>query len=178
MAFSFGYLSAVGISDDNVRALLRWSARAAFLTFLVVFMARPLRQLYKTPISAWLLRHRRLIGVAFAGLHSGHLLLIFYRAQLSDEFVLSVARNGLGAFVYLLIFAMFATSFNSTTRWLGPRKWKILHTAGLYVIFVAFAQREIPRSLETADTANWTLTALALIALSLRAVNGIRLLRQ
>jgi sulfoxide reductase heme-binding subunit YedZ len=75
--------------------------------------------------------------------------------------------------VYLLIFAMFATSFNSTTRWLGPRNWKILHTLGLYVIFIAFAQREIPRSLETAVAANWTLTALALTALLLRAVNAI-----
>jgi DMSO/TMAO reductase YedYZ heme-binding membrane subunit len=105
-------------------------------------------------------------------MHTAHLLLIFYRVQISEDFEL-VARNIPGAFVYLLIFAMFVTSFDSTTRALGRKNWKRLHTVGLYVIFIAFAQREIPRSLETAESANWILTALAVAALLVRVTNKV-----
>lgn len=150
--------------------LLRLTARLAFVVFLLVFVARPLQQLFATKFTAKLLRRRRLLGVAFAAVHSAHLGLIFYRVHVSDEFVLSYSANTLGALVYLLIFAMFATSFDSTTRMLGPRNWKILHTFGLFVIFIAFAQREVPRSLETAVEANWILTGLALVAVLLRAL--------
>ena len=38
----------------------------------------------------------------------------------------------------------------------------------------AFAQREIPRSLETAESANWILTALALAALVLRVLPRLK----
>lgn len=106
-------------------------------------------------------------------MHTAHLLLIIYRLQFSDDFEL-VARNVPGAFAYLLIYTMFATSFDSTTRWLGRKNWKILHTFGLWVIFLAFVQREIPRSLETAESANWILTTLALAALLLRALPRLK----
>ena len=142
----------------------------AFVILLVVFVARPLQQLFATKFTAKLLRRRRLLGVAFTAVHSAHLGLIFYRVHVSDDFALSYSENTLGALVYLIIFAMFATSFDSTTRMLGPRRWKVLHTIGLYVIFITFAQRELPRSLDTAEEANWILTALALAALLLRAL--------
>ena len=102
-------------------------------------------------------------------MHTAHLLLIIKLVRFGGDFEFA-ASNIPGAIVYLVILAMFATSFDSTTRWLGRRKWKILHTFGLWVIFLAFAQREIPRSLETAESANWILTTLALAALLLRAL--------
>jgi len=166
---SFALLNAAGFTEENVQVLLRLTARTSFVILLFVFVARPLHQFFKTHSTSRLLRRRRLLGIAFAGMHTAHLLLIFYRVQIGEDFEL-VARNIPGAFVYLLIFAMFATSFDSTTRWLGRKNWKILHTLGLWVIFIAFAQREIPRSLETAESANWILTTLAVAGLLLRAL--------
>lgn len=170
---SFAFLNAVGTDEENVREVLRLTARASFVIFLVAFVARPAHQVFVTHFTSRLLRRRRLIGIAFAGMHTAHLLFIFYRVQISEDFAL-VASNIPGAFVYLLIYALFATSFNSTTRMLGPRRWKILHSLGIWVIFIAFTQREIPRSLETAESANWILTALAVTALLLRALPRLK----
>lgn len=167
---SVAFLYGVGFSEDNVRVLLRVTARVAFVILLVIFVARPLQPLFASEFTTRLLRGRRLLGIAFTAVHTAHLGLIFYRVHISDNFVLSYSANTLGALVYLIILAMFATSFNSTARMLGPRNWKILHTFGLYVIFIAFAQREVPRSLETAVEANWILTALALVAVLLRGL--------
>lgn len=152
---------------------MRLTARVSFVILLIIFVARPAQQIFRTPFTAKLLRRRRLLGVAFTGMHTAHLLLIFYRIQVSESFTLA-ANNIPGAFIYVLIFSMFATSFDATTRMLGPQNWKRLHTVGLFVIFVAFAQREIPRSMETAESANWILTALAVGALLLRALPRLR----
>ena len=167
---SWAFLLTVGISEDNVRILLRLTARAAFIVLLLIFVARPLQQVFASRFTAKLLRRRRLLGVAFTAVHSVHLALIFYRVHISESFALSYSANTAGALVYLIIFAMFATSFDATTRWLGPRKWKALHGFGLWIVFIAFAQREVPRSVETAVEANWILSALALAALLLRAL--------
>ena len=166
---SFGLLQAAGHTDENVRETLRLTARASFAILLIIFVARPAHQLFTTHFTSRLLSRRRLLGVDFAGMHTAHLVLLFYRLQINEDIALE-AGNIPGAIVYLLILAMFVTSFDSTTRMLGRTNWKRLHTIGLYVIFIAFAQREIPRSLETAESANWILTALALAALVLRVL--------
>ena len=169
---SFGLLQAAGHTDENVRETLRLTARASFAILLIIFVARPAHQLFTTHFTSQLLSRRRLLGVAFAGMHTAHLVLIFYRLRINEDMGLE-AGNIPGAIIYLLIFAMFVTSFDSTTRMLGRTNWKRLHTFGLYVIFIAFAQREIPRSLETAESANWILTALAAAALLLRVANKV-----
>jgi DMSO/TMAO reductase YedYZ heme-binding membrane subunit len=92
-----------------------------------------------------MLRHRRQIGVAFAGVHTVHLLVILTRAQLVPEFQLT-AKNYLGAMTYLLILLMFVTSFDGPARAVGRKNWKILHKIGLYVIAVSFVQTLLPNS--------------------------------
>ena len=161
---------AAGFTDDNVALALRLTARVAFVIFLLAFVARTAHQVFVTHFTSKLLRRRRLLGIAFAGMHTAHLLLIFYRLRVNDDFAMSVTENGPGAFIYLVILALFATSFDATARMLGSTWWKRLHTVGIWLIFIAFTQREIPRSLESAELANWTLVGLALLALLLRAL--------
>ena len=174
VVISYAYLSAAGVDDGTVRATLRWSARAAYLALLLAFVARPLQQLFKTPFTTWLLRHRRLIGVAFAGIHTAHLGLIYYRAHTNEEFVVSPTANHFGVLVYVVILVMFATSFDATTKLLGRRNWKILHKVGLFGLFVAFVDAVLPKTLDyRAEAVPYFLTALALTALLLRAVNAI-----
>jgi sulfoxide reductase heme-binding subunit YedZ len=39
---------------------------------------------------------------------------------------------------YFFIIAMTATSLPSTAAWLGHRAWQILHTVGMYYLWLAF----------------------------------------
>ena len=66
------YLGDVGSNDEAIRLTLRLSAQAAFVVFLFAFVARPLRQIVNTPLTRALLSNRRLIGIAFAGIHTAH----------------------------------------------------------------------------------------------------------
>jgi sulfoxide reductase heme-binding subunit YedZ len=142
---STAYLSLNGPSDDNLRFVLRLTARSAFLIFLLAFIARPLQQVFPTAATHTLLRYRRQIGVAFAGVHTVHLLVILTRVQLVPEFQLT-AKNHLGAITYLLILLMLITSFDGPARSVGRKNWKILHKTGLYVIAVSFIQTLLPNS--------------------------------
>lgn len=162
------FLAMAGATDDNIRLILRVTAHAAFLVLLVVFVARPLRQLVRTPLTLALLRNRALIGLTFAGIHTGHLMLVLYRASSVPDFQLSVAENALGAIVYALIFAMVITTFRGPARAIGPRAWRVLHKTGLYVTMVAFAQTQLPRSLDDLSGMNWWLASLLVVALVIR----------
>ena len=142
---STAYLSLNGPSDDNLRFVLRLTARSAFLIFLLAFIARPLQQLFPTAATRALLRYRRQIGVAFAGVHTVHLLVILTRVQLVREFQLTM-KNHFGAITYLLILLMLITSFDGPARAVGRRNWKILHKVGLYVIAFSFVQTLLPNS--------------------------------
>lgn len=162
------YFAVVGVSADAISVTLRSSAHASFTVLLVVFVARPLRQITKTPFTAALLRNRRLLGVAFAGIHTAHLGLILYQDRQVPDYTFSVVENALGGLIYLLIFAMFATSFDRTARAIGRKYWRILHKTGLYAIFVAGLQTIVPDSREQIFGINGVLTLLAAVAIVVR----------
>ena len=162
------YLNAVGVSDDSLGLLLRASARLALVVLLIVFVARPLRQMFATPATTSLLQNRRLLGITFAGIHTAHLGLLIFKANRLPGFSLDIAANYLGVFTYAVILALLITSYDGPARALGARRWKILHKVGLYWIFVAFAQTQLPQSLDQLDGTNWWLLALITIALVIR----------
>ena len=75
------YLATAGLADDNIRLLL------------LVFIARPLRDLIKTPLTLALLQNRKQLGVTFAGIHTVHMTLIIYLAQQAPDFELNLTSN-------------------------------------------------------------------------------------
>ena len=79
-----------------------------------------------------------------------------------------VANNIPGTLTYVMMFVMFATSFNATTRMLGPRNWRILHKIGLYWLFVGFTQTQLPDSANELNGMNWFLVGLIFVALATR----------
>ncbi len=165
---SIAWLGIAGVSDDSISLLLRLSARVAFVLLLIVFVARPLSLLFKSPGTAKLLRNRRLVGIAFAGVHIAHFGLLVYKHNVAPDFALEIGANHLGVLTYIVIFAMLVTSWDRTARAIGPKAWKVLHKAGLYVLFGAFANTQLPRSLDDLENANWWLLALIAIALIIR----------
>ena len=168
LAAAAAWLAVAGVSDESIRLLLRITPRVAFPLLLLVFVARPLRQLVATPLTTALLKNRRQLGIAFAGIHTAHLLLILYRSHVVPDVDFQVANNLAGAFVYLVILVMFATSFDGMARALGPRNWRRLHTAGLYVLFVAFVDAFRPSAIDEIFDVYGVFTALAAAVLAIR----------
>ncbi len=125
------FVSQADNLEDSLRAVLRSGARLALLIYLLIFVARPLRQLWASAPARWLLARRRYLGISFAGVMTVHL---FFLAWLRG-----FALNLPGGIAYLLILGMLITSFNGPAAALGPRRWRILHKTGLYYLGIAFA---------------------------------------
>ena len=162
------YLAAAGLADDDTRLLLRLTAQVAFVVLLLVFIARPLRDLIKTPLTLALLKNRKQLGVTFAGIHTVHMTLIFYRAQQVPDFEFSLASNLPGMVTYVVIYLMLITSFSGPAKAIGPKAWRILHKAGLFLITAVFAQTQLPRSMDDFAEVNWGLIGLLIFALLVR----------
>ena len=99
---SAAYILSIGISAESIDLALRISGRIAFLILVVVFAARPLQQLLKAAWTAKLLRNRKLLGVAFAGIHTAHFGLILMRHNHVDDF--QFEYNHFGLIIYGTIF--------------------------------------------------------------------------
>ncbi len=162
------YLAAAGLADDDIRLLLRLTAQVAFVVLLLVFIARPLRDLIKTPLTLALLKNRKQLGVTFAGIHTVHMTLIFYRAQQVSDFEFSLASNLPGMVTYVVIYLMLITSFSGPAKAIGPKAWRILHKTGLFLITAVFAQTQLPRSMDDLADTNWGLVGLLSFALLVR----------
>jgi len=133
-------LSAAGTDEAGLRALVRATARASFGVFLVVYVAGPLRRLWPTPASRWLVRNRRHLGLTFAVAHGLHAVAIGMLATLlGDAFRVPLLTTAGGGTAYALLAAMTLTSNDRAVRALGPRRWKALHRAGIHVLWVVFA---------------------------------------
>ncbi len=134
------YLKSQGTSDVNLVLLLTLTARIAFMIYLLIFVARPLRQLLPNDLTKWLLRERRSLGIAFAAVHTVHLGLIFTRLDLDSLLDRPPIGTAVGATAYLLMYLMLLTSFDAPARRIGPKNWRRLHKTGLYFIgFVLLA---------------------------------------
>ncbi len=110
----------------------RYTARVSFLLFLLPFTARPLAQLINTPVTQWLVRNRRTLGLTFAICMAGHfvptMILLAVEEEASDIVTLT-----LGPIVYFAVALMALTSFEKYKRKIG-RHWRLLHSTGNYLI--------------------------------------------
>jgi len=162
------YLLTTGITDDSISLALRISGRFAFLILIVAFAARPLQQLVKAPWTAKLLRNRRQLGVAFAGIHIAHFGLILMRINHVPEFGAGSPFSLSGAFTYVVILAMLITSFSGPARAIGPKAWKVLHKLGIFFLVAAFLRTQLPSTMADLELANGLLIVLATAALIVR----------
>jgi hypothetical protein len=135
-----GALYGFGTDEPGLRALVRLTVRVSFTVFIIVYAAAPLRKLFPSPVTRWLARNRRYLGVSFAWAHGLHALAIALLALLlGDAFDAEAATIVGGGLGYLLTAGMVLTSFDRTARWLGPRRWALLHRAGLHWLWFIFA---------------------------------------
>lgn len=131
-----GIVIAHGINEQSLRIAIRLTARTSCLLFVSAFIASPLRYFWSNHITRWLRVNRRYLGLAMAVSHGFHAIAIIGLATLTTD--PSLSNNHGGNLGYLFILAMTATSFPSTAALLGNQNWKILHTVGMYYLWLAF----------------------------------------
>jgi methionine sulfoxide reductase heme-binding subunit len=136
-------LLAQGLKEDSFRLLIRFTARSSCLLFLLAFIASVWQKLKPSQVSQWLLQNRRYLGLSMAISHGFHAVAITGVAVLTSE---NMVRDNFSANLgYVFILLMVITSFQRPAAILGRRSWKILHTVGMYYLWlsftVAFAQR-------------------------------------
>lgn len=125
-----------GFSESTIRLAIRLTARTSCLLFLLAFLASTLHYFWHNQISHWLKVNRRYVGLSMAVSHSYHALAIIGLAILApDPYYYNNHGGNLG---YLFIFLMTVTSFERTSNLLGNRTWKIIHTVGMYYLWLAF----------------------------------------
>lgn len=114
----------------------RWTARASFLVFLIVYAAPALDRLRPSAATRQIRRHRRQWGLGFASAHAIHLAALTHLLALTGQRPPAVTLAG-GGFAYLLILAMTLTSNDAGQRALG-RAWRWLHGFGIHYVWFVF----------------------------------------
>ena len=144
-ALALGALTALllaihGTGEEGLRVVVRATARTSLVFFAAVFAASGLRRLWRAPLSAYLLRNRRYVGLSFAVSHAIHLVAILLLAATLPDFIANVSRTTAvgGGIGYLLIAAMVLSSNDTAVRRLGRRRWRALHVTGLWAVFGIF----------------------------------------
>lgn len=130
-------LLANGINEASFRIAIRFTARTSCILFLLAFTASSWRRIKPSPLTNWLLSNRRYLGLSMAISHGFHAVAIAGVAISTSE---NMVRDNLDANLgYLFIVLMTITSFKRPAAILGRRNWCILHTVGMYYLWLSFA---------------------------------------
>jgi methionine sulfoxide reductase heme-binding subunit len=127
-------------SARGTTVMILRSLRIALPLFLLAFAASSLATLWPNPLTRWLLRNRRYVGLAFAFGMAWHLSFVGYSIFSFGLSASGLTPRGLALDLIGLIFLllMTVTSFRWSARRLTPANWRRLHKTGVYVIwFVA-----------------------------------------
>lgn len=137
---------------EGVSLVIRLTARTSLILFLLVFIASSLAKLVPTPFSLWLRANRRYLGVAFAGSHVIHAAALVTFAQLNPTLFSQLTSIGTyiaGGIAYIFIILMTITSFDGPARIVGRKLWEVIHTSGIWFIWISFIisfGKRIPKS--------------------------------
>lgn len=132
---------ALGSDTEGVRLLIRVTARSSFVLFLLAFTASAAVRRWPSSLTRWQLSNRRQLGLGFAVSHTIHAAAIAGFASLDPEGFHAATGPGnfvSGGLAYAFIVLMAATSFDGAVRWLGTKHWRILHSAGIYFLWISF----------------------------------------
>ncbi|HJQ69192.1 MAG TPA: hypothetical protein VKA70_09480 [Blastocatellia bacterium] len=161
-------IAIYGSGEEAARVTIRATARTSFALFLAAFTATALVKLWPGGLTRWLRANRRYVGVSFGvshGLHAAGILALAYVTSGASVRETDAAALVGGSLAYLFIAAMVATSFDRTAAMLGHRKWQILHTTGMYILWAVFIFSYGGRAVSSVYYAPLALLLIAAIAL-------------
>ncbi|WP_237151618.1 ferric reductase-like transmembrane domain-containing protein [Oryzibacter oryziterrae] len=166
-------VAGLAISSEPVegaRMVIRLTARTSLVLFLLAFTASSLAALFRAPLTEWLLTNRRYLGLAFAFSHGVHaagiIVLSKIDPQLFDQLTSPVTFIA-GGFGYAVILALAITSFDQAVALIGARRWRALHTGGVWLIAVFFAIN-FGRRAVMMPAMYWPYMVLIFVAMALR----------
>ena len=137
LATAFAFILFVnGVNESSFRIAIRFTARSSCILFLLAFSASSWRRFTATSVTNWLLQNRRYLGLSMAICHGFHAMAIAGVAILTSENM--VRDNHLATLGYIFIILMSITSFKRPAAILGRRNWRILHTVGMYYLWLSF----------------------------------------
>lgn len=126
----------------------RYSAHLAFFFLIVAFSASTLKHHDKNPLSIYLVRHRRQIGLGFATSHFAHLTALSLFLNQLEGFAMD-ASTAVAGFGYAMLIALTLTSNDWSVKRMGIMAWRRLHATGINILmlyfFVAFSATLLTR---------------------------------
>jgi len=163
-------LAIAGVDASGARALIRATARSSATLFLLAFVARPLRQVWRSELSRWLLTNRRYLGVAAAFSHLIHLSAILWLLNGWPEiYSVNVQTAIFGGLGFVFFFAMALTSSDRAVALMG-RNWRRLHKTGAWYLWFIFIFTFVPDPDRGWDALHVFFVAAFAAAAALRAV--------
>lgn len=157
VAMSALVLAAAGTGEDGVRMLIRATARSSALLFLVAFLARPLRQLWRTDATAYAIKNRRYFGVSMAVSHLIHgIAIVWLLTAFPAAYELNALTLVFGGLGFVFVAALAATSSDAVFQKLGRARWTALHRTGVWYLWFIFIYT-------FAGTAHWDALHVAFV---------------
>lgn len=145
VAMSALVLAAAGTGEDGVRMLIRATARSSALLFLIAFLARPARQLWRTNATAFAIKNRRYFGVSMAVSHLIHgIAIVWLLSVFPSAYQVNATTLVGGGLGFVFIAAMAATSSDAAFKALGRARWQLLHRTGVWYLWFVFAFTFVP----------------------------------
>ena len=131
-------------SGPGVSSMIQLSVRCAVPLLFVAFAASSVGALFPGPFGLWLLRNRKFIGLSFAAAMAWQAFFILWLVTIHRDYYVQdvyVLRDAIeGVLGYSFLIAMTFTSFKFGRGLLTPKQWKLLHTLGIYSLWIyAFA---------------------------------------
>lgn len=128
-------------TPQGVSAMIQTSVRWSMPWLYLAFAASSLQILAPGHFSRWLLRNRKIMGLAFAAGMAWQVSFIIWLVgwhreyYVEEVYVLRDVIEGLVGYTFLIL--MTITSFKWGRQWLTPKssQWKLLHTVGIYFLW-------------------------------------------
>ena len=149
-AMFIGIFLAADGSAEALGLIIRITARPALVFFGLAFAASALYKLLPNAFTRWQMKNRRYLGLSFATSHLMHALALIVWGVMYPELFLKQTNivvwigGGIG---YFFVITLAATSFDSAVRWMGARRWSLLHTTGSYYLWFVFSLGLVGRSI-------------------------------
>lgn len=124
---------------EDVSEMIGYSVRWAVPILHLVLATSALCKLFPNPLTRWLMRNRKIVGLIFAvamawqGLFIA-VMSVFYAEYYYAE-VYNLANEMHGSVGYLFLAAMVATSFALGRKPINGKQWRVIHLCGLYFLW-------------------------------------------
>ena len=127
--------------EREYRHMIRVSVRCSLPLLIMAFTASALTRLWPGEASAWMVRNRRYVGLAFSAVMLWQILFIVLLISTGAKLfppgpaALFIVSDLIG---YTLLLSMTVTSFEMARNRMSTVAWKRLHRTGIYYIWAIY----------------------------------------